>query len=156
MDIKIALIGVGILLIFVVPLVWVHIKGKKEEKIIVNKLHELANQNATRLIEYDIWGNFAIAIDDKKKLYYIQNKPFSIQQFNLDEIKKCSVINSGRVVDKIEEQLHHVNRLELLLTNGYFEEEARILFYDANISMQIEQEILLIKKWQSIISNHLQ
>ncbi len=155
MDISITLIGVVILLLIIAPLIWVHLKEKKEEKRIAKQLQQSAKSTNAAIEQYDIWGNFAIGIDDKNTLHYMQSKLQSNQQFNLNEFKKCQIINSGRVVENDNEQFQNVRKLELALLTGHFENEVRILFYDINISMQINYEIILVKKWKNIISNRI-
>ncbi|MFL9845337.1 hypothetical protein [Flavobacterium rhizosphaerae] len=156
MDIRIALIGIFILLIIIVPLAIIHIKGENKEKIIINKLKSAAGNNGSPIEQYDLWNDYAISISTDKMLYYIKNKNEAATDIDLSQIAACRIINSGKEFNAIATNINAVNKLELLLTPKNSHKPISLTFFEEEANLYINEEIRLIKKWNEIINKNLQ
>lgn len=155
MELSVIIIGSAILLLIFIPIALVHKKRDKEEKAILNRLQNIAEKESQKIIKHDLWNNSAIGLDSAGVLYFIENNSAGVKKINLKGIKECRIINSGRAVTNHLEDPYSIRRLELALTGSHYEYEQRLLFFDAAVDLQINDELQLIKKWEEIINNHI-
>ncbi|MBE98551.1 hypothetical protein [Flavobacterium coralii] len=154
MEFSVIIIGAAILLLIFIPIALVHKKRDKEEKATLHRLNSAAAAGQS-IIKHDLWNNSAIGLDSAGTLYFIENNSADVKKINLKGIKECRIINSGRAVINHLEDPYSIRRLELALTGSHYEYEQRLLFFDAAVDLQINDELQLIKKWEAIINNHI-
>ncbi|AXG74108.1 hypothetical protein DVK85_07580 [Flavobacterium arcticum] len=150
------IIGIAIFILIFIPLVLAQTKRKNEEKVILNKLLKTAKDKWCTIEQYDIWNQSAIGIDSTNKtLFFIEAPTKEAVQINLNTIKQCRIVNASRVLENEDIEPMAVRKLELSFIKTHPEDEIRILFFDANISLQVDEELKLIKKWHIIIAKTL-
>lgn len=156
MDLGIALIGIFCLAVCIIPFVVTSKNRKKEEKKIIVALHNLAKKNNSNINQSEICGNYAIGIDENKRILFfvLKNETKLTEQFiDLAKIKKCEQINQSR---ENPNKTKTIEKLYLKLISIDKNKPAIVLdFYDEEINYQFNGEIDSIYKWNQLINNLL-
>lgn len=150
MESGVTIIGVIILLACIIPLVIAHNNNKKKEKKLLGYLLSYAQAASLKISQHDLWLNTAIAIDnDTNVLLFIRNVDGNenVQQVNLYNAEHCHIQGADGTPDTIK-------RLALVFTSPN-EQDAVLEFYNENSSLQINDELQLIKKWEGIAKSRL-
>ena len=155
MDLGTTIIGAVIVLLCALPLIIMHSNKKKKEQKIINALNDFALSNSFKISEYDIWLNTAIGIDrENRVLFFLKGteKNRTIKMVNLADIRDVSKLP----LDSIDRP-RNIEHLELALHPKLKEKPAIFLeFYNSNVSMQLTDELILLKKWDRIVSDTIQ
>ena len=156
MDLGTISIGVTCIIICAMPFVLTTRSRNKKEKQLLLLLNNLAIQQQSNISKYDVFGYYAIGIDEIKKnvFYQFKAKEIEKQQFvDLTTIKKCKIENvskstdgNSRVVEQLNLNLSFIdkNKPDIILE-----------FYNAEVNFQLNGEIQLIEKWNTLINNML-
>jgi hypothetical protein len=146
-----------ILVAFCMPFVYSHQKKKKEEKKLIDSFLSKAQDHQLKISKHELWRrNYIIGIDsDKGKVFYIKFLPEMKEKIiDLHEIKKVRVADIQREVGTDKEKVIE----KLWLSFSYIDlkvPETDLEFYDADESMGLMGEPLLIKRWEKIIQDNL-
>lgn len=156
MDILSALIGLGSLAFFIVPIVYLQMVKKKEKKKFQDKFLQLARENNANISILDIWNrSHAIGIDEAgNKLFFLKTGAGTDKKVLIDlaEAEKCKLVNKSRTVDNNKV----IDHLELQITFKNPGAPEKVLeFYDREESMSVNEEYHLIEKWEKLISSRL-
>ena len=147
MDLTTTIIGVAILALCILPLAMAHNKKKKKEQQLLQALTDLAGSYSCKISQHDLWQNTAIGIDESAKcVFFIKNSngDGSLQKVHLAGVRGSHINGNA--------DLARAEKLELILVHASVNEPETVLeFYNPEISMQLHDELLLVKKWQDII-----
>ncbi|WP_146185876.1 hypothetical protein [Flavobacterium album] len=147
MDLSTTIIGVALLAICLVPLVLAHNKKKKKQQQLLKALTGLAESYSCKITQHDLWQNTAIGIDENAKcVFFVKNTDGanSLQKVHLAAINDAY---SNGDPDPVASE-----KLELLMVHaGGKEFDIALEFYNPEVSMQINDEWILLKKWQGIL-----
>ncbi|MCB0461514.1 MAG: hypothetical protein R2816_05750 [Flavobacteriaceae bacterium] len=156
MDSGVTLIGIFIVVLCAIPFVIPYINRKKIEKQFLLSLKELAKQNDCSINQYEIFGNFAIGIDESKNFVFFtlnEEEGLNKQCVNLSMIKTCIINKTYRLTAKKEKI---TDKLSLYFS---FKEKSNpdiaLDFYNSNVNYQLNGEIQIIEKWNQVINNAL-
>lgn len=150
--------GVGFLLFCVIIFLIMIQKNKRKEMRLLKALGELAKENNCKIVQYDIWKNSAIGIDDATNfLFFIRNRegqPTSLK-IDLSAMQNCRIINSLKTESNEDGKFSVIEKLELAFTNKDKNKQDNILlFYTLdNDTFSLNGELQLIEKWYKIASN---
>lgn len=149
MDSVTTIIGVTVIILLLLPLAYVQYNTKKREKILVKKISNYAALSSCKISQYDIWTNHAIAIDkDNKQIFFVCTKPeYQTQSVNLADVKDCIIVGEDKP-DRIE-------KLDLYFSFINESPGLALSFYDNNHTMQLNEELLLIRKWKKIAEDYI-
>lgn len=156
MDLVTTLIGLAFVVLTILPFVYFYFSQKNKTKKFLNSFFSLAEQHQVKVVQHDVWSNYAaIGLDPtSKKLFYYKNCGGDEQQalINLADVEKCSVINKKRLHN--EDQV--IDRLELVFTfrNAGLAQKT-ITFYSKDESMTHNGELQLVEKWRVLVISHL-
>jgi hypothetical protein len=157
MDLGSAIFGLITLACFIVPIVYLQITKKKEEKRFLKNFLDVAAQQGLVIAQSDFWNHsYAIGIDSKaNKLFYLK-KHEGVEQktlVNLAEVVNCKLINVNRNVND-SRVVDHVG-LSFTFRNVRMPEQT-LAFYNREESMGIGDEIQLSEKWKAISDSGIQ
>lgn len=112
-------------------------------------LSDYAATSGCNISQYDTWLNHAIAIDaDKKHVFYMQVKP--VEHFlsvDLNEAADCKITG--------DKDTGNIEQLALLFTFKNDTPPKSLSFFNDAASMQLNEELILAKKWMDICCRHM-
>lgn len=154
MDTPTTIIGAVVLLACIVPLVMAHNNTKKKEKKLYTLLAGYAQTASCKISQYDTWLTNIIGIDnDTKTVFFVkQENDINLSQtVKLEDVKSCHVRGTENIAN-----IDDASRLELVFVHkNQNEGETVIEFYNRDASIQLNDELQLIKKWEAIVNKHL-
>lgn len=160
MDLGSAIFGAISIMLCVLPFVIMNRKKKKKEKRIFRFLSEIAVQKNCQIDQYEVFGQLAIGIDEKRKFafFYKQTKNGAEEHsVDLGDVQRCKVIKTTRTVRNKEANHYIIDRLELsFVPSARNEPEIKWEFFNSDISIRVSGELQLIEKWSLLINGHLE
>lgn len=153
MDLVSSLIGLGLVMLTILPFVYFHFSLKKKKQEFIKEYLGLAAQHQAVITQYDVWSNyFAIGMDRRSnKLFYYRKLEGKEEKalINLSDIAKCRVHN----LKKTQNGDQVIDRLELVFTyrNAKSPEQA-LMFFSKEEFMTHNGELQLVEKWSKEIS----
>ena len=156
MELGIAAIGIASVAICAMPFVVTSRSRKSKEKKMMASLNDVANKNNCTISEHEIFGHYAIGVDQEKKFVFFISKSgedLNQQYVDLSTIKTCEIANIGKSYarkEKITERL-----LLNLFPKNNNEPDTVFEFYDVEVNFQLSGEFQSIQKWNSVIKNLL-
>ncbi|HDZ03794.1 hypothetical protein LCGC14_0218140 [marine sediment metagenome] len=156
MELGIAAIGIASVAICAMPFVVTSRSRKSKEKKMMTSLNDVANKHNCTITEHEIFGHYAIGVDQEKKFVFFFSKSGEVlnQQYaDLSTIKTCEIANIGKSYarkEKITERL-----LLNLFPKNTNEPDTVFEFYDVEVNFQLSGEFQSIQKWNSVIKNLL-
>ena len=156
MELGIAAIGIASVAICAMPFVVTSRSRKLKEKKMKASLNDVANKHNCTISEHEIFGHYAIGVDQEKKFVFFISKSgedLNQQYVDLSTIKTCEIANIGKSYarkEKITERL-----LLNLFPKNNNEPDTVFEFYDVEVNFQLSGEFQSIQKWNSVIKNLL-
>src|SRR5690554_6163437 len=152
-DLESIIIGLGMLLVFVVPLIYVQTKQKLNIKKYNKLCLDEAQKHQLTLSNFDVWNNgYSIGIDDKAKtlFYHLEKSDKNITHvIQLDSISSCK-----SVTDKDKSNI--TQNLSLLIRFKDANKASIYLeFYSIKHRSSLFTEIPLLDKWDKLVSRSL-
>jgi hypothetical protein len=156
MELGIAAIGIASVALCAMPFVLTNRSRKTKEKQVIASLKDVANQHNCEISEYEIFGHYAIGVDQTKQHVFFISKTGEInsqQYVDLSTIKTCEIANIGKsyarkekIIDRLNLNFFPVDSTKL---------ETVFEFYNADINYQLSGELQSIEKWNSLIKTML-
>lgn len=155
MDVTSTLIGFGILLLFIGPIIYLIVNQNRKTNLRRKKLKEFAEENDLQLSETEIDPALLIGLDKTKKKLIFSEPKNNYQYFiiNLREISQVKI----QTID-FPEREGKMNFISLVFTGKSKNQNTeKITFYDEHDDAAPDSEVQyqLAKKWQNIIQNQL-
>ncbi len=152
-DLESIIIGLGMLLVFVVPLIYVQTKQKLNIKKYNKLCLDEAQKHQLTLSNFDVWNNgYSIGIDDKAKtlFYHLEKSDENITHvIQLDSISSCK-----SVTDK--DKSNNTQKLSLLIRfKDANKPSVSLEFYNVKYRSSLFTEIPLLEKWDKLVSRAL-
>ncbi len=131
---------------------------KKRDAILLQPLHELAQQGNYKISTHNLWNKSAIGMDEEKQfVFFTRQTPNATValQINIFEFKHCRVNTADRAVARGKETMKVIDRIELLLQPKEGSKNDTVLeFYNSDYdSLTIQHELEIAEKWSTIINN---
>jgi len=158
MEFGTAIAGTIIVALCVVPFALMQRKLKQKERHFFNGLLDLAKIDNNAVSEFDFLTDFSIGLDDSRNyLLFFRDSHGVVESFRIDlrEVKDCKLINVGRMVDS-KSPRKVVDKLQLQIS--YLDQQrpiSTLRFYDSDVNMQQNGELLLINKWAAIVKEKI-
>ena len=153
MDTSSTIIGLGMLLLFVGPIMFLLIKQNKKEKAKLIKFTALSEENNINPEMLEITNDLILGLDSKAKKLLVVEPQNNHQHriVDLAEIKKSKV--STIDIPNRAGKINHVS-LELFGKNER-NKVAEIIFYDEddNENLDADARLVIANKWDRIIKN---
>ena len=121
----------------------------------LKKIADFAAIHQSTLNESEYWGKSGIGIDEQKSvLVFLQdlNDTTTAECIKLSDIERCKTVNQGRDVNGIGKV---IDKLQLVMYPYGHKGEIVLEFHNAEVSMQLHDELLIIEKWAKKINAHL-
>ena len=159
MDLTSTIIGVGLLLLCVLPFVFMGRKRRKNENLLKQKLHSLAADKQCKLANCEVHGNFAMAMDESGNYLFYSNSKRQQDvncSINLTEIQSCKVVNTSRTLEDSGDKRTIIDKLELSFAPIEKSKPAILLeFYEVSEDLQLNGELQAIQMWEDQINSRL-
>lgn len=147
-NISTALVGVGILVLCLIPILWLHWSSKQANKKLQLQFEDAAKQAGVNVSTSETWNKmYSIGIDEaSKKLFYTKLNGHGLKSTAIDlrNMKSCAITKEmdGPNLEKIHLAIQFKN-----------EPQQKLEFYDSDILPSISEEYLLAEKWIQTIEN---
>lgn len=159
MDLGTAIIGAISIILCALPFVMIRRSRKKREKVFLQSLSEIASKNNSQITQNEIFGSFAIGIDEIKNFvfsYRSVDDNVSEQIIDLGEIQSCKVINTSKTFTNNDASQKVIGRLELsFIPTAKNKPEIRLEFFNTDVNPQLNGELQSIEKWAKHINELL-
>lgn len=162
MNTNIIIIGIGSILLFVVPFILFAVHQRtKDKRAMAGFMNEALKLNA-KLSTTEQWNSaYCIGVDaNGRKLYYRRTNDYKPETVlvDLNDISKCRVANTSHFVKTKSEKISIIDTISLVLENKNTSKPAISLeVYNvrnaSNANISSEQEIAT--KWETIVNDLL-
>lgn len=158
MDIVSIKIGVGLLLLFVVPVIYAVTNQSRKEKKTIKKVESFCSAKSIKLTSTDIFQTLFIGLDENSKYLVISSVPVKEEEvslFNLKDIKACNLVKNevpkaGQPKAKVIESV----AIELLFKDKEKAKE-HIVFFDDNTGIDPHISVNQATNWTILINKNL-
>lgn len=158
MDIVSIEIGVGLLLLFVVPVIYAVTNQSRKEKKTIKKMEALCGSKAIKLSSTDIFQGLFIALDENSKYLVTSSVPVKEDQvtvYNLKDIRACNLVKNevpkaGQPKAKIIESV----AIEIIFRDKDKPKE-HIVFFDDDMGIDPHISINQATEWVARINKHV-
>ncbi len=154
------LMGIGLLILFVGPILYMIIAHATKEKKTLKLLNNLAAQHQMKLDQIEVTNSLLLGLDSNtKKFLVIDPKDHSkYEVIDLKNVNKSLVSKTGhqqKIGNKSKLALTHIG-LELLRNNSN-EKVKEVVFYDEddNDSLDADAQLFIANKWDNLIRKNL-
>lgn len=160
MDTTSTMIGIGLLLLFFIPIFLLNRKNKKSETRFKQKLFDFALNEKNTINDFEIWNNTAIGIDENSaKLFFIKKITYQEVKVEIDlhEVKECKLVNTNHSLYSKDGEKTIIDKLELVFTFlNKNENNNSLLIYDNDFdNLNMSGELQIAKKWEDIFSKRI-
>jgi hypothetical protein len=142
------IIGIGFIVLFIVPLAYLSTAGSRRKKKLIAQLSSLASENSCKISDMDQWKKSCIGIDmENKKLFHTtKNEKLVLDLLNVAKCKLNSPNNS---------KMDKNTKIELVFTlNNPADKIIKIEFFDTLVDTYIVDEDMQIPdKWLNIVNS---
>jgi hypothetical protein len=158
MDIVSIEIGIGLLLLFVVPVIYAVTNQSRKEKKTIKKVETFCGSKTIKLTWTDIFLGLFIGLDENSKYLVTSSVPVIEEQvnvYNLKDIKACNLIKNevpkaGQPKAKIIESV----AIELLFRDKDKPKE-HIVFFDDDMGIDPHISVSQATEWVAKINKNL-
>lgn len=152
------IIGVVIVLACFLPLLFVYINRKREEKSILRYVNDYAQSKNSSINIHDLWNNTAIGIDSNKHILYFLRKTSTdeIVEIHLKDLQKCKLLSTKASYNE-KGNKESVSKIDLVLTYSDTQKPVKLLeFYNTRYdNLTLNSELQLAEKWEKIVGKEL-
>ena len=157
MDLGSVFIGLGTLLVFMVPVFWLQQSGKRNKTKRIKALRERAAADGADLGEVACWSSsYCLAVDTSGTSVFYSNQnnleqPF--QKIALQDKMRCKVVTDSRTLKNGKETVQVIDRISL-----HFERKNpgiapdQIVIFNSDTDPSISDQMVLAEEWQQRIS----
>ncbi len=158
MDIVSIELGIGMLLLFVVPVVYAVTAQSQKEKKTIKKVEAFCGKNNIKLTTSDIFQTLFIGIDENAKYLATSTVPVKeehVDGFNLKEVKSCNVskVETPKVGQPKAKTIESV-ALELLFHDKN-KPSHKIVFFDDEMGIDPHLSVKEATDWCAKIHKNL-
>lgn len=155
MDLASIAIGAIFLAAFIVPFIWMGYNRKNKEKQDVLQFQKFAKDHSFELTEVDVMSMLMIGMDQTKTCLFFAYKEDEKWQYNFfkyADISTTKIHKVSNTVSTANGNVEVVKKLQLLVSSKLKEHAPiAITFFDQSKSMELDDEMQLIQKWQKLL-----
>lgn len=158
MDIISIELGIGMLLLFVVPIIYIATNQSRKEKKTIKKVEALSQSATIRISSSAIFHSLFIGIDETSKKLVTATVPVKekhIHVFSLTDIKDCSVQKTEVPIPGRPK----VTTIEKVAIDLTFKDKGKknyqIYFFNEEIGMDAHTSVHQASTWSTIIKENL-
>jgi len=158
MDLDIAILGVVLTAICVLPFVWLHRIKKKGENNLLKSLADFAAKHNCSISKKQVHRDFVLGMDENKGCicFYKKSKDEEVSEFiDLAGVKTCKVINTHMVFNTHDGARKVVEKLELSFEPAGSGSAVTLELYDMYKNVQLSGELQLIEEWADLVNKRL-
>lgn len=155
MDTASTLIGLGLLAVFVLPVIFLIWQQNTKEKKRLKSLKEISSKNNLNTDTVEVSATLYLGLDSKSKKLLVVEPTNNMQHQVLDLLK----IKTTKVSTlQIDENSKYIKRISLDLSGNIKDRKlTEIIFYDEddNENNDASERLIVANKWNQIISEKL-
>lgn len=158
MDIGSVLIGLGMLLLFVGPLMLLHFSEKWKKEQLLTKFRQIAAGRGYEIDVVEVWRNeYCLGMDNRGEniIYFKSLQPNAIYEVQpLADVTDCKVAIDSRKIKRDGEVVEVIDRISLSLTIRDAAKSALSLtIFDAESGPGVADELKIAETWKNRISS---
>ncbi|UII19110.1 hypothetical protein [Fulvivirga ligni] len=114
----------------------------------------MASEHGTEISHFETFFNFAIGCDEPKNfIFFVKREANDYTKISVDlnDFKKCTIINKGRVVKFNNETQTVIEKLALQLIPINGKADIQLEFCNESDNIELYGEMQAIKKWKDLI-----
>lgn len=146
-------------LAFMAPLYLNHRKNKKIAEAKNQFLADLAKEKGLHFSQKEFWRNrYMMALDTNlKKLVYVHFEEVpAVIEIELDQVQSIEIHEKNHEIGGEKEKRKIIDNLDLTFYMGHSQKNQITLeFYDAEKFSDMNGELPLIRRWQSLLQSNL-
>ncbi len=147
METGVALVGLVIVLITVLPFIWMREMRRRKEKARWQQLQLGAREKGIDIQEYAFCGPWIFALHAEAKYFFYahESAPGNVQMIGLNDVKRCELVKS------MESQGSRISDIALKF---HFRSQAApitIPTYSSDKSSQLSDELMTTGQWEKKI-----
>ncbi|MDX1316652.1 MAG: hypothetical protein R3262_03840 [Xanthomarina gelatinilytica] len=152
------IIGIVIALVIIIPLILIQTSQKRQKKNSRKGFMEEASKHHLQVKTPDFWGTYyAMAIDETaNKLIYskIIDAEHQVTLVDLSLVDSCDIVRTQRTHKNKTTSKIETDRIDLVIT--YKSKNKEVLeFYNVDVNFEMNNEIVLLDKWNAIIKSKI-
>ncbi|HMU06119.1 MAG TPA: hypothetical protein PJ990_20940 [Saprospiraceae bacterium] len=139
--------------IVIVPMAYFFMSGSSSEKKLKSTFLSKINEKGYQVVDVEIWQKGVIGLNSKNNMLYYQGflqGDNDLYAIDLSEVKSCTLEKtfSSESVHNSATNVLHKATLTLKLSNS----NVHIKMYDADETIQMQDDVLKAIKWEKIIN----
>lgn len=158
MDLVSIELGIGMLLLFIVPIVYAVTNQSRKEKKTIKKVEALCGSSAIKLTDSAIFHSLFIGIDKSSKTLVTSTVPVKEEQvdvFSLKDIKSCSLFKlevpksgqpKAKTIEKVAIELEFKDKQR---------QKHHIVFFDEELGLDPHQSTNQASQWVEEIRKNM-
>lgn len=139
-----------------VPVFIFNIKKKKQEKLLRDRMNEIAQKSNCTISTYEQWKDLQIGLDEKSgTLFFIRNTKDheTMSEVDLSQVQNARVLKAERIVTNGSDKYTAVDKVDLTLMPRNSRSEQALAFFNSSYdSPTIQGELQLAEKWSEIVN----
>jgi hypothetical protein len=140
-----------------IPAIIFNVRKKQQEKLLRNRMNEIAQKNNCIISDYQQWKDLQIGLDQKTgRLFFIRNTKDheSINEVDLTQTQNAKVLKAERIVNNGSDKYTAIDRIDLTFTLRNSRSEIVLTFYNTGFdSPTVQGELQLAEKWSEIVNS---
>lgn len=140
-----------------IPTIIFNLRKKQQEKLLRNRMNEIAQKSNSIVSEYQRWKDLQIGLDQKTgKLFFIRNTKNheSINEVDLTQTQHARVLKAERIVNTGSDKYTAIDRIDLTFTPRNSRSEIVLTFYNNSFdSPTVQGELQLAEKWSEFVNS---
>lgn len=153
MSLGTTIIGVGLLLLCILPIIILSYRSSSKIKKLIKALNDLAEKENSKISETDNWNRSIIGIDkNTKKLFYYKNDENNSQQYviPLKDVLRCKLLKEQHEAGQPGNEIKLIDKIQLEFSFTNSAKEPIVLdFYNAlKENLEPNEQLRLADKWK--------
>jgi len=154
------IMGAILIAICLMPFILLGLSRKKREKQLLHSLTNIAEKQNCQISYHENCRELIIGIDESNHYLFFfkhENEKGTDQYVHLTEIQNCKLVNKSRAINKKENNVMVIDKLELSFRPiDKNKNEFSWEFYNSEVSSHLDDELQLLEKWVKIVNNQIQ
>jgi len=143
-----------VFLAIAIPIFIFNRKKKQQEKLLRNRMDEIAQKSNCIISIYQQWMDLQIGLDQKAgKLFFIRNTKGheTLNEVDLSQVQNARVLKAERMVNSGSNKYTAIDKIDLTFTMRSSRSEQALTFFNSIYSSPtIQGELQLAEEWSEI------
>ncbi len=132
-------------------------KKKLQEKLLRDRMDEIAQKSNCTISNYQQWKDLQIGIDQKAgRLFFLRNTKDheSVSEVDLSQVQNARVLKAERIVNTGSDKYTAIDKIDLTFTLRNSRSELALTFFNTSFdSPTVQGELQLAENWNEIANS---